>query len=67
MLMPLRWLRNPKRMSDELLMEGLDQVMVQLRNRTWADDDATRSWLEGLFLTYLREVEARIAQGRLFD
>lgn len=63
---PLYWLKSPKRMSDERLIEHLTHVLVQLRNRTHQEDDEARAWLESLAVCYLEEIERRIAQGTLF-
>lgn len=67
MPLPLRWLRNPRRASDEALIDGILQVLTQLKNERWLMDDDALAWLEGVLGAYAREVDARISQGRLFD
>jgi len=64
---PLHWFRNPRKLSDEELVNRTVLVMVQLRNRTWLEDEPTRTFLEASLLTHIREIENRISQGRLFD
>ena len=63
---PLRWLRNPLRLTDEQLVEALDAVLIQLKCANHEDDDEAQVWLNALALAYLREVESRISQGTLF-
>jgi len=63
---PLRWLRNPKRLSDDDLVAKLVEVLAQQRNARWIADVDAAVWLDALCLTYLHEVERRIAQGTLF-
>ena len=64
---PLKWLKQPKRLSDDALVYALQAVLVQLRCANHEDDEEAQTWLQGLAIAYLREIEARIEQGTLFD
>jgi hypothetical protein len=64
---PLHWFRNPKKLGDDELMERLLQGLVQLHNERWKQGSEEYTWIEATTLTHLREVEARIAQGTLWD
>ena len=65
-LLPLRWLRNPKRQSDEALIDDTVHLLVQVRNRTHREDPQAIAWLEGCLSACLDEIDSRIAQGTLF-
>jgi len=64
--LPLRWLRNPKRLVDEDLIDDTCHLLVQVRNRTHLEDPEAIAWLTGCLSACLDEIDARIAQGTLF-
>lgn len=66
MHVPLRWLRNPKHLSDDRLVIDLEVTLLQLRNDEWRRDPEALAWLEGKLGAQLAELERRIAQGTLF-